>query len=107
VIAWNRRLTRWVAERHFRRLCIHVGLTAKPPPRLHDLRHNYACRRIALWRQAQEDVDALLPVLANAMGHVDFFSTQVYLHIDAAGLQQASTKFHTYTHVHHHPESSK
>jgi site-specific recombinase XerD len=111
VIARNRRLTRWVAERYFRRLCIHVGLTAKPPPRLHDLRHNYACRRIALWRQTQADVDALLPVLANAMGHVDFFSTQVYLHIDAAGLQQASDRFHTHTHshthVHHHPESSK
>jgi site-specific recombinase XerD len=107
VLARNRRLTRWVAERYFRRLCIHVGLTAKPPPRLHDLRHNYACCRIALWRQAQADVDALLPVLANAMGHVDFFSTQVYLHIDAAGLQQASAKFHAYTHVHNHPESSK
>jgi integrase len=107
VLARNRRLTRWVAARYFRLLCIHVGLIAKPPPRLHDLRHNYACRCIALWRQAQKDVDALLPVLANAMGHVDFFSTQVYLHIDAAGLQQASAKFHDYTHVHHHPESSK
>jgi site-specific recombinase XerD len=105
VIAWNQRLTRRGAGRYFRRLCIHGGLTSKPPPRLHDLRHNYACRRIALWRQAQEDVDALLPVLANAMGHVDFFSTQVYLHIDAAGLQQASARFHT--HVHHHREFSK
>jgi integrase len=105
VAAWNRRLTRRSAERHFRRLCIRVGLTAEPPPRLHDLRHNYACRRLALWRQAREDVDALLPVLANAMGHVDFFSTQVYLHIDAAGLQQASAMFHT--RAHHRPESSK
>jgi site-specific recombinase XerD len=99
----NRRLTRTGAERRFRRLCLHVGLASKPPPRLHDLRHNYACRRIALWRQAREDVDALLPVLANAMGHVDFFSTQVYLHIDADGLQQASAKFH----AHSHPEPSK
>lgn len=105
VVAWNQRLTRRRAERSFRRLCTHCGLSAVPPPRLHDLRHNYACRRLALWRQAQEDVDALLPVLANAMGHVDFFSTQVYLHIDAVALQQASAKFHTL--VHHHSEHSK
>ncbi len=104
-VAWNRRLTRWTAERCFRRLCTHAGLTAEPPPRLHDLRHNYACRRIALWRLAREDVDALLPVLANAMGHVDFFSTQTYLHIDAVGLWQASAKFHA--HAHRPPEPSK
>jgi integrase len=104
-VAWNRRLTRWTAERCFRRLCVHAGLTAEPPPRLHDLRHNYACRRIALWRQAREDVDALLPVLANAMGHVDFLSTQVYLHIDADGLRQASAKFHA--HARRPPEASK
>ena len=105
VSGWNQRLTRWRAGHSFRRLCIHGGLTAQPPPRLHDLRHNYACRRLSLWRQAQQDVDTLLPVLANAMGHVDFFSTQVYLHIDAVGLQQASAKFHT--HAHPRPESSK
>ena len=93
VTGWNTRLGRHPASNAFARLCAHCGLDGDPPPRLHDLRHNYACRRIALWREAQEDVDAMLPILANAMGHVDFHGTQVYIHIDAAGLQQASTKF--------------
>lgn len=104
VAGWNQRLTSRRAARCFRRLCVQCGLTSSPPPRLHDLRHNYASRRLALWRNTKEDVEALLPVLANAMGHVDFFATQVYLHIDAADLQQASARFHA--HVYHITESS-
>jgi integrase len=98
VVGWNKRLNRDQAASIFRRLRTHCGLDGEPPPRLHDLRHNYACHRLALWREAQENVDALLPILANAMGHVDFFSTQLYIHIDAAALQQASAKFHTHVH---------
>jgi integrase len=98
VARWNTRLDRRQASNAFARLCVHCGIDGDPPPRLHDLRHNYACRRLALWREAQEDVDAMLPVLANAMGHVDFRSTQVYIHIDAAALQQASAKFREHAH---------
>jgi len=89
----NRRLSRDRAQRMFRRLCIHCGMDDDPPPRLHDLRHNYACACLAQWREAHEDVDALLPVLANAMGHATFQHTELYLHIDAAALQQACGKF--------------
>lgn len=105
VTGWNQRLKDWQAARAFARLCTHCGIRGSPPPRLHDLRHNYACRCLALWREAKEDVDALLPVLANAMGHVDFFATQLYMHIDAAALQQASANFHT--HVYNVQEISK
>jgi integrase len=97
VAGWNKRLGRHQASNAFARLCVHCGLDGDPPPRLHDLRHNYACRRLALWREGQEDVDALLPILANAMGHVDFHGTQVYIHIDAAALQRASAKFREHT----------
>lgn len=58
-----------------------------------------------LWREEQADVDALLPVLANAMGHVDFFATQIYIHIQAGSLQQASIKFNS--HVTHSKENTK
>ena len=61
------------------------------------LRHNYACRRLALWREAGLDIEALLPVLATAMGHVNILATQRYLHIDAIGLLDASEKFNTYS----------
>ena len=83
--------------------CRHTGLRGHPSPRLHDLRHNYACRRLALWRQAGVDVNAMLPILATAMGHVNFFATQHYLHLDAVALQQAAARFHT--HVRSHSES--
>lgn len=96
VCGWNRRINRTSVAHCFRRLCIHCGIDSHPPPRLHDLRHNYACQCIALWRQQNEDVDTLLPVLANAMGHVDFHATEIYIHINASALEQAGTKFHNY-----------
>lgn len=93
---WNQRLKRGQAHHAFTRLYAQCAISASPPPRLHDLRHNYACGCLQLWREQQEDVDALLPVLANAMGHVDFRSTQHYMHIDAAALQRAGAKLHTH-----------
>ncbi len=93
VSGWNRRLSRDRACRMFRRLCIHCGMDGDPPPRLHDLRHNYACACMAHWRQAHENLDALLPVLANAMGHANFHHTEIYIHINAAALQQAGETF--------------
>ena len=93
---WNQRLTHRQAQRAFVRLCTHCAINAVPAPRLHDLRHNYACGCLQRWREQHEDLDALLPVLANAMGHVDYRSTQHYMHIDAAALQRAGAKFHSH-----------
>jgi integrase len=103
IAGWNKRLRPRQASHAFRRLCVHCRFDGGAPPRLHDLRHNYACRRLALWREAQEDVDAMLPVLANAMGHVDFHATQVYVHIDALTLQQASARFHEHANSYRKP----
>jgi integrase len=86
----------------FRRLCRHCGIWGEPPPRLHDLRHNYACRRLALWRETGRDVNAMLPILAAAMGHVNAFATQRYLHLDAAALQIAAARFQA--HLNHPAE---
>lgn len=96
VVGWHKRLKRDQAAHAFARLCAHCGIAGEPSPRLHDLRHNYACQCLALWRETQEDVDALLPVLANAMGHVGFHATQVYIHIDADALHRASVRFRTH-----------
>lgn len=93
VTGWNKRLSRDAACRVFRRLCLHCGMDADPPPRLHDLRHNYACACIERWRQAHENTDALFPVLANAMGHAHFRDTAIYIHINAAALQRAGETF--------------
>jgi integrase len=89
----GRRLERNRAHRIFRRLCLLCGIDGDPPPRLHDLRHNHACACIRRWREAHEDVNALLPVLANALGHASYYHSEIYLHIDAAALHQAGGKF--------------
>ena len=89
----NGRMTYCQASRSFQKLCRRCGLQANPSPRLHDLRHNFACRCIEQWREQGKDIQTLLPVLANAMGHVNFYATQVYIHVDAASLRQASHKF--------------
>ncbi len=92
----SKALTRKQVYRAFRNLCRHCGLNEKPRPRLHDLRHNYACRRLALWREQGCDVNTMLPVLATAMGHVDIINTQVYLHIDAGELRDVAKRLNTY-----------
>ena len=89
----NAALTYWQAKYAFKCLCKQCGLNGRPPPRFHDLRHNFACRCIARWRDAGENLQTLLPVLANAMGHVNIFATQIYIHIDAVGLEKASEMF--------------
>jgi integrase len=103
VDARGRPLKRDQVYRDFRRLCRHCGIRGDPPPRLHDLRHNYACRRLALWREAGLDINALLPILATAMGHVNILSTQRYLHLDAVGLQNAAALFKAYVASHTEP----
>jgi len=69
-----------------------IGAHAAAPPRLHDLRHTYACNCLMRWRHQGLDVNTLLPILSTALGHVSIHDTQVYLHIiptdlhDAAGI---------------------
>jgi site-specific recombinase XerD len=47
----------------------------------------------------------MFPVLVNAMGHVNIFSTQIYIHVDAADLHRASAKFNA--HLAYSREDSK
>ncbi len=89
----------------FCRLCRHCGLVGKPLPRLHDLRHNYACRRLALWRQEGRDINTMLPVLATAMGHVNIFHTQIYLHIEPGDLHHAATLLNKRLNMHSESKS--
>ncbi len=94
VSAPNKRLGYQQAKRAFRKLCIQCGLHGEPPPRLHDLRHNYASECLSRWQHEGEDIETLLPVLSTAMGHVNPCATQRYIHINAATLLDASVKIH-------------
>ena len=62
-------------------------------PRLHDVRHTYACGRVLGWYREGADVAVKLPSLATYMGHVSVLSTQLYLNSTAAILQEASGRF--------------
>lgn len=98
--AYDKALSYKQAYLGFARLCQHGGLKEKPLPRLHDLRHNYACRRLALWREEGRDVNAMLPVLATAMGHVNIMNTQIYLHMELGDLRHAATLLNSHLNTH-------
>lgn len=48
-------------------------------PRLYDLRHTFACRRLQLWYEEGVDVDWALPFLATYLGHGKVTDTYWYL----------------------------
>lgn len=87
----------------FKKLCHecaihHHGLK----PRLLDLRHSFATQRLLQWYHQGEDVQSNLAALATHMGHVDIFSTQVYLHAVPELKQLVSKNFnrHCQTMIH-------
>jgi site-specific recombinase XerD len=65
-------------------------------PRIHDLRHTFAVRRLLAWYQDNQDVNARLPALATYMGHVSISSTHIYLRPTAELLEQVSNRFHNH-----------
>lgn len=50
-------------------------------PRIHDLRHTFAVHCLKKWVEAGEQIDALLPVLSNYMGHLSLGSVNRYLRL--------------------------
>jgi integrase len=62
-------------------------------PRVHDLRHTYAVHALLRWYRAGVDVQAKLPALATAMGHVSIASTAYYLGFLEPVAQAASARF--------------
>lgn len=50
-------------------------------PRVHDLRHTFACHRLAQWLREGVDVDIALPILSTYLGHESVYRTQRYLHL--------------------------
>lgn len=70
------------------------GMPGQKTLRLHDLRHSFAVNRLLGWYREGADVQSKLPALSTFMGHVDPKSTQVYLTITAALLQEAGSRFY-------------
>ena len=71
-------------------------------PRLHDLRHTGAVRRLIAWYRSSADLQILLPQLATYLGHIDLTATQRYLTLTPELLNEASVRFETYALGKHH-----
>jgi integrase len=65
----------------FRRLCAASGITGTPRrcPRLHDLRHTFACRRVEQWYRSGTVVDHAISALSVYLGHAKVTDTYWYL----------------------------
>jgi integrase len=88
------------AQQSFRQLRKHAGIHrsdgTRYQPRLHDFRHAFAGNRVVSWYKAGSDVQRLLPKLSTYLGHVSLSSTQRYLTMTPALLQEACQRFERY-----------
>lgn len=80
------RLHSSAAGRTFATLCQATGLRPRFPgrlrgrgPRLQDMRHSFATKRLVEWYRAGLDTDRLMPRLATYLGHVGVESTYWYV----------------------------
>jgi integrase/recombinase XerD len=87
-------------QESFRQLREHAGIRredgARYQPRLHDLRHSFCVNRVVAAYEAGANVTQLLPKLSTYLGHINLSSTQKYLTMTPALLQQASGRFERY-----------
>jgi integrase len=49
------------------------------PPRIYDLRHSFACRRLLAWYEEGADINQEIPALSTYLGHVRVTDTYWYL----------------------------
>lgn len=66
----------------FRRLLLHLGWQARgdyPAPRIHDLRHTFAVRRLQRWREEGQSIDHAVFWLCTYLGHAKISDTYWYL----------------------------
>ncbi len=91
--------SRSVIEKPFCHMLRDLGLKptrGRSGPRIHDLRHTMAVRRLENWYRRGVDVQSKLGLLSTYLGHVGIASTQRYLTMTTELLQQASRRFNQY-----------
>jgi integrase len=62
-------------------------------PRIHDLRHTMACRRLRAWYEDGTDINQALPLLSTYLGHVNVTNTYWYLSAVPDLMSLASARF--------------
>jgi integrase len=62
-------------------------------PRIHDLRHTMACRRLRAWYEDGTDINQALPALSTYLGHANVTNTYWYLSAVPDLMSLASARF--------------
>lgn len=73
--------------------------TDRYQPRIHDLRHTFAVRRLTTWYQEGLDVQKMLPRLSTYLGHTKLSDTSVYLTMTPELLGCANDLFFNFTNL--------
>lgn len=96
-IGANRQALPYTTVRYaFRQICTELGWRSNgmlPRPRIHDLRHSFACRRLLHWYQEGVNVDQAISSLSTYLGHAKVTDTYWYLTGTTPLLATASTRF--------------
>lgn len=82
-------------EKHFRELLWNVNIPycgRTLGPRVHDIRHTFACHRLNQWVRESVDLMAMLPVLSKYLGHENVAGTQWYLKLTAEAYPDITEK---------------
>ena len=78
---YNNRISYNFVNQFFNRVIVNSNLDKNKNYRIHDFRHTFAVNNIKKAFQNNEDVDTLLPILMNYMGHADIKKTEYYLRL--------------------------
>lgn len=76
-----------------------VNRGAHDAPRLHDMRHTFAVRRLMLWHADGTDVDQMMLALSTYMGHAEIKHTYWYLTGVPELMALAGGKFECFAHL--------
>jgi integrase len=76
-----------------------VNRGAHEAPRLHDMRHTFAVRRLMLWHTEGTDIDQMMLALSTYMGHAEIKHTYWYLTGVPELMALAGGKFECFVHV--------
>lgn len=84
----------------FRRICSLLGWQGngdRPLPRIHDLRHSFAIRRLLTWYREGVDVEQAIASLSTYLGHGKVTDTYWYLTGTPELLAAAGSRFERFT----------
>lgn len=82
----------------FRKLCdsLQITGTGRRRPRLHDLRHTFACRRVEAWYAAGIDLTHAISALSVYLGHAKVSDTYWYLTATPSLMARAAGRFESF-----------